>query len=124
MEADFFNIAECLMRVNVVGIGRFTISLYGEANREMLRLSVQNELAFIQRERIIVSYYIEGLKQLANVYDDTTLLTFIEDFQNSEMYIEAFRKTVKLAEIRKVPENEILKTKSDIDLFFQGGSNK
>ena len=120
----FFNIAECLMRVNVVGIGRFTISLYGEAKREMLRRSAQNELAFIQRERIIVSYYIEGLKQLANVYDDAALLTFIEDFQNSEMYIEAFKKTVKLAEIRKVPENEILKTKSDIDLFFQGGSNK
>lgn len=111
------------MRVNVVVIGRFTISLYGEASRGMLRRSGQNELAFIRRERTIVSSYIEGLSQLAEVYADNSLLRFAEDLQNSELYTAAFQKTVKLAEMRKVPEKEILRTKSDIDSFFRGESN-
>lgn len=37
------------------------------------------------------------------------------------MYIQAFEKTVKLAELRKVPDNEILRVKSDIDSYFLGG---
>lgn len=118
-----FNVAEYLVRVNVVGIGRFTISLYGEASRGILRRSGQNELAFIRRERTIVSSYIEGLSQLAEVYADNSLLRFAEDLQNSELYTAAFQKTVKLAEMRKVPEKEILRTKSDIDSFFRGESN-
>lgn len=80
------------MRVNVVGIGRFTISLYGEASRGILRRSGQNELAFIRRERTIVSSYIEGLSQLAEVYADNSLLRFAEDLQNSELYTAAFQK--------------------------------
>ena len=35
---------------------------------------------------------------------------------------EAFEKTVALAEKRNVPENKILKSKADIDSYFQGGS--
>ncbi len=120
----YFNVAEFFMRVNVAGVGRFTISLYGEAKRGAQMYSAKTELAFIKRERVIVSYYLEGLKQLADAYDDTSLLTFVKDLQESEMYIEAFNKTVKLAEIRKVPEGEILRTKSDIDSFFRGESNK
>lgn len=120
----YFNVAEFFMRVNVAGIGRFTISLYGEAKRGVQMYSAKNGLAFIKRDRVIVSYYLEGLEQLANAYDDTSLLTFVKDLQKSEMYIEAFNKTVKLAEIRKVPEGEILRTKSDIDSFFRGESNK
>jgi hypothetical protein len=123
-EGPYFNVTEFLMRVNIAGVGRFAISLYGEAGCRISRHSVQNELDFIQRDRMIVSYYIEGLKQLANAYDDSSLLTFAEDLQGSEMCIDAFDKTIKLAGIRKVPEKEILRTKADIDLFFRGGPNK
>ena len=67
---------------------------------------------------------LEGLQQLAKAYDDDSILSFVNDLQNSELYIEAFNKTVKLAEIRKVPEKDILKTKSDIDSYFLGGTHK
>lgn len=112
------------MRVNIIGVGRFTISLYGEAKRGILKHSALNDLSFIQRERVVVTYYIEGLQQLAKAYDDDSILSFVNDLQNSELYIEAFNKTVKLAEIRKVPEKDILKTKSDIDSYFLGGTHK
>ena len=72
-------------------------------------------------ERVIVLNYIEGLKTLSVLYDDRDLVNFIDDFKNSDMYIQAFEKTVKLAELRKVPDNEILRVKSDIDSYFLGG---
>ena len=120
----YFNVAEFFMRVNIVGVGRFTISLYGEAKRGLNKHSAQNELSFIKRERVVVTYYIEGLQQLAKAYDDNSLLSFVNDLQNSELYIEAFNKTVKLAEVRKVPAQDILRTKSDIDSYFLGGADK
>lgn len=120
----YFNVAEFFMRVNIIGVGRFTISLYGEVKRGLRRYSAQDELAFIKRERVIVSYYADGLKLLAEAYDDQSLLTFVDDLQGSELYIAAFEKTIKLAEIRNVPEKEILRTKSDIDAYFHGGPKK
>lgn len=118
----YFNFVEFFMRVNIVGVGRFTISLYGEVKRGISRYSAQEELSFVKRERVVVTYYIDGLKLLAAAYDDTSLLSFVDELQNSKMYVEAFEKSAKLAELRKVPEKEILKTKSDIDSYFHGGS--
>ena len=118
----YFNFVEFFMRVNIVGVGRFTISLYGEVKRGISRHSAQEELSFVKRERVVVTYYIDGLKLLAAAYDDTSLLSFVDELQNSKMYVEAFEKSAKLAELRKVPEKEILKTKSDIDSYFHGGS--
>ena len=118
----YINFVEFFMRVNIVGVGRFTISLYGEVKRGISRHSAQEELSFVKRERVVVTYYIDGLKLLAAAYDDTSLLSFVDELQNSKMYVEAFEKSVKLAELRKVPEKEILKTKSDIDSYFHGGS--
>ena len=118
----YFNFVEFFMRVNIVGVGRFTISLYGEVKRGISRHSAQEELSFVKRERVVVTYYIDGLKLLAAAYDDASLLSFVDELQNSKMYVEAFEKSAKLAELRKVPEKEILKTKSDIDAYFHGGS--
>ena len=118
----YFNFVEFFMRVNIVGVGRFTISLYGEVKRGISRHSAQEELSFVKRERVVVTYYIDGLKLLAAAYDDTSLLSFVDELQNSKMYVVAFEKSAKLAELRKVPEKEILKTKSDIDSYFHGGS--
>ena len=50
------------------------------------------------------------------------LLTFVEDLQNSDMYKQAFEKTVLLAEKRSVPENILLRNKADIDVYFRGGN--
>lgn len=37
------------------------------------------------------------------------------------MYKSAFNKTVALAELRDVPQDKILRSKSDIDAFFRRG---
>jgi len=38
------------------------------------------------------------------------------------MYIQAFKKSILLAQKRQVPDNVLLKDKSDIDSYFMGGS--
>lgn len=115
-----FDYVEFVLRLNIVGVGRFAISLYGETKRAISYGRAKREADFASREIIIVRNYIEGLKILASKYDDTQLLTFIADFQKSDAYIAAFGKSVELAELRNVPANKILKTKADIDKYFGG----
>ena len=66
---------------------------------------------------------MEGLKILSREYNDAELLTFIDDFVNSGAYEAAFLKSVKLAEMRKVPPDKILRNKKDIDNYFGGKRN-
>lgn len=103
----------------MVGIGRFSISLYGEGKRIFCLWCAEKQADFARREKAIIDDYIEGLRILANKYDDRMLMTFVDDLQKSDMYISAFNKTVKLAELREVPEERILRSKSDIDKYFQ-----
>ena len=115
-----FNAVEFVLRLNVVGVGRFAISLYGETRRATSYNHAKKEFDFASKEIVIVSNYIEGLKILAHQYDDHHLLMFISDFEKSDAYIEAFGKSVTLAEVRNVPVNRILKSKLDIDKYFGG----
>lgn len=120
-----FNISEFLMRFNVVGIGRFTISFYGEVKRGIKSKKSKKsntDVIFIKRETIIVDDYIEGLKTLSEAYDDKELLNFINDFQTSNLYEDAFAKSVRLAELRNVPDEKTVKSKAEIDSYFRGGS--
>ncbi len=119
-----FNVAEFVMRLNIVGVGRFTISLYGEAKRGIQSSGAKSEALYIKREKIIVSDYLSGLRELSDAYNDEQLLTFVNDFQSSGLYQEAFNKSVQLAQLRNVPENRILRSKEEIDSFFRGGSSK
>ena len=118
-----FNVKEYVLRLNVVGVGRFTISLYGEIKRGGKRHDVGKEVYFLRRKRTVIEYYIEGLKCLSTIYDDQLLLTFVDDLKNSDSYIEAFRKSSQLAEKRNVPQEKILRTKSDIDSYFRRNNN-
>ena len=115
-----FNAVEFVLRLNVVGVGRFAISLYGETRRAISYNHAKKEFDFASKETVIVSNYIEGLKILAHQSDDHHLLMFISDFEKSDAYIEAFGKSVTLAEVRNVPVNRILKSKPDIDKYFGG----
>lgn len=117
------NAVEFVLRLNVVGVGRFAISLYGETRRALTYNHAKRESDFAAKEVGIVTNYIEGLKILACQYDDRQLLMFISDFEKSDAYVEAFGKSTKLAELRNVPSNKILKTKSDIDNYFGGKRN-
>lgn len=115
-----FNAVEFVLRLNVVGVGRFVISLYGETKRTISYGYAKREAEFASKEIIVIENYIEGLKILSVKYDDTRLLTFVADFQKSDAYIEAFGKSVELAKLRNVPANKILKSKADIDKYFGG----
>ncbi len=106
--AGSFRIDQFLMRLNIVGLGRFTISLYGEANRWLKRYQVQKENFSLRQEKIIISDYIDGLKILLEVYDNEDLLLFTQELKESDMYIEVFEKSALLAEKRNVPKNQIV----------------
>lgn len=115
-----FNVFEFVLRLNVVGVGRFAISLYGETKRAISYDHARESSDFAAKEITIVKNYIEGLKILSAKYDDARLLTFIADFKKSDAYIKAFEKSAQLAELRNVPANRILKDKADIDRYFGG----
>ena len=114
----YFNVVEFFLRLNIVGIGRLTISLYGEMTRTIKKSDLENEAYLLERKAEIINYYIDGLKLLSEIYDDSSLLTFIDDFEQSDLYRQAFAKSVELAKKRNVPEDEIVKTKEDIDKYF------
>ena len=117
----YFNVMEFAMRLNLPGLGRFGISLVGEANRGFKLYRYSHEKWAIEGERIILLDHIEGLKVLADKYDDKDLIRLIDDFINSSAYKEAFDASVKLAEKRGVSSDRILKNKADIDSYFKGG---
>ena len=85
-----------------------------------LLFGISNKIYDNRREMKILNYYVEGLRELSNIYDDVDLLTFVTDLENSEMYRSAFDKSVLLAEKRNVDSNKILRNKSDIDSYFRG----
>ena len=116
-----FNTPEFFMRLNIVGIGRFTISLYGEAERAVSIRGAQASAQLALREKTIVEDYLFGLSQLADLYNDKYLVCLVEDFRKSDMFIRAFGVSVQLANLRKVPDDKVLRTKSDIDTYFAGG---
>ena len=118
-----FNVKEFFLRLNIIGVGRFTVSLYGEGVRCIDLQKTEKDRDYLQKEKKLINDYVEGLKILAEVYDDQMLVTFTEEIMNSDLYIEAFSKSVMLAEKRNVPEDKILRNKSDIDRFFQGGNS-
>lgn len=118
-----FNAVEFVLRLNVAGIGRFAISLYGEVKRGVSYYRAREEADFASKEITIINNYMEGLKILSREYNDAALLTFTVDFLNSGAYEAAFLKSVKLAEMRKVPPDKILRNKNDIDNYFGGNRN-
>ena len=113
-----FNPLEFFLRLNVAGVGRFTICLYGEAKRAINVHLAEKEAKFAENEKTIVEDYIEGLNILKDKYNDQEYLTFIDDLKSND-YILAFAKSASLAAKRGVPENEKLKKKSDIDKYFK-----
>ena len=116
-----FNVAEFFLRLNIVGIGRFTISLYGEVRRGFKRRILKEEEVLLRRKKVIMSDYLDGLKYLSEIYNDKSLLSFVEEFKENDMYKQAFDKSRLLADKRGVDLDEKLKNKADIDLYFTGG---
>lgn len=121
--AGTFNPSEFFLSLNIIGVGRFTISLYGETKREINYLKAEREASLATKEETIVENYIDGLKMLSEQYDDDILLTFVNDLRKSDAYIVAFQNSAILAELRNTPADKILKSKADIDCYFLGSNN-
>lgn len=115
--AGSFNPVEFFLRLNIVGLGRFTISLYGETKREINYHRAKNKAIFAERQKAVLEFYISGLQQLEILYDDKEYLTLVDDIRNND-YLTAFAKSSSLAELRGVPDGKILRTKKDIDNYF------
>ena len=115
-----FNVTDFVLRLNIIGIGRFTISLYGETSRGLKRHGIKEDIIILKREKLILDDYVECLKFLAEIYYDESLLLFTRELKESDMYVQAFEKSVILAEKRNVPKDEILRNKADIDSYFKG----
>ncbi len=118
-----FNVEEFVMRLNIIGVGRFAISLYGEGKRAIILNKAKDEADFAEYKIVLVGNYLEGLLELSKIYDDRKLVNFIDDFKNSNSYKMAFKKSAELAELRNVPAELILKDKKDIDAYFRGELN-
>lgn len=114
--AGTFNPVEFIFRFNIPGFGRFAISIYGEVKDEIKYLQAAREVRFSERNKIIITDYIEGLRILSEKYDDKELKSFVEQLNIGEQVEEAFNKSVALAELRSVEKP--LKTKKDIDNYF------
>lgn len=110
-----FNPVEFFLRVNLIGVGRFTISLYGEAKREFNLHRAEKDARQAAREKTILENYIEGLNVLRERYDDQQYLSFLDDLKDGD-YKVAFEKTVSLADLRQA---SALRTKQDIDNYFR-----
>jgi len=116
--AGTFDTAEFLMRFNIAGIGRFTISLYGEGKRAIALHSAKEQSQFTLREKAIVEDYLNDLDRLARLYDDENLVSFVDSFKTSDAYIRAFEASARLAELRGVPKTRRLDNKAEIDAYF------
>jgi hypothetical protein len=118
-----FNPVEFFLRLNVVGVGRVTISLYGEVKRGFHIYNVERNVRLAEREIIIVENYIEGLNCLAEMYNDHSLVNLVADLKEGRFSL-AFEKSINLAEKREVPKDSMVRSKSEIDAYFMGGRNK
>lgn len=116
----YFNVTEFALRLNIIGVGRFAISLYGEGKRALAIHKAEASAEFAKREKTVVENYLAGLSILSEAYDDKDLVLFVDDFKNSDLYVQAFEKSVRLAELRGVPAEKIVRTKADIDSYFGG----
>lgn len=119
----YFNVSEFIMRLNIPGIGRFSISLYGELDRKFKKIANKNEDKYLKMKEVVVKDYIDALNELAEIYDDITLRNLVEDFKSSNIYIKAFEKSVLLAAKRNVDKDKILRNKANIDNYFTGGNS-
>lgn len=121
--AGTFRIDEFCLRLNLVGVGRFTISLYGEARHVADMRTAKSDEQLARRKKIIVQNYLDELDALSKVYDDRNLVNFVDAFKQSDMYIQAFEDSAALAERRQVHAEKMLKMKSDIDSYFGGNKS-
>lgn len=111
-----FHPVEFVLRLNIIGVGRFAVSLYGEAKEGVRYWHAKQDAKFAEKEKTIINDYIIGLKLLSQKYDDAELKTFIVQLRDGKLIEDAFQKSILLALKRDV--RSPLRTKEDIDNYF------
>lgn len=111
-----FNPVEFFVRLNIVGVGRFSVALYGEFKMAMNIRTAKHRANFAKKERCIIEDYINGLNELSIYYNDDNFSNFVKMVADSKNIRETFEQTGIIAEERGV--NNPLKTKTDIDKYF------
>lgn len=117
-----FNPCEFFLRLNITGVGRFTISLYGEVKRGFQIYRTEKDIEFAKKERIILQDYVDNLKKLSKIYNVNLHPKFIESLNRGDS-CGAFEISTDMAKKVGVPDDKILKNKDDIDNYFKGGTN-
>jgi len=92
-----FNVIEFFLRLNIIGVGRFTISLGGEVKRYR---NAKKASAFAKREKPIIEDYIDGLHILANIYSNDDIAFLIGHISSIENAEKALQATANIAEKR------------------------
>ena len=116
------NFYEFVLRVNVIGVGRFAVSVIGEIKRTNEIKTNEYEKHYAETKKTILEDYISNLKILYDKYDDIELMTFINNIHDTDAYVQEFNKSVQLAKKRN--SDKYLESKKDIDEFFMGGKLK
>lgn len=112
----YFNPIEFFIRLNVVGVGRFTVALYGEVKMSIRVKDAKHRAMFAQKERGIIEDYLRGLNELSNYYNDENFFNLVEVLAESKDVKAVFDQSVHIAKMRNVERP--LQTKSDIDNYF------
>ena len=115
-----FNGIEFFLRLNIVGIGRFSVSLFQEGKIYYKYVSEYLKSDFYAAQILIIQKYISELKGLAEYYDDKLLISTAYDLQNKYSALESFIASGQLVE-KRMPKGfnfSYLKTKEDIDNYF------
>lgn len=109
-----FNVVEFALRFNIVGAGRFTVSLYGEAKQQISIHRAEVDAEFARKMKIINTDYLEQLKLLAEERKDEACLNFVRDYQSGDIYKinDGFVRSVEIAKSRGVPEKKIIDSKA------------
>lgn len=111
-----FNPIEFFVRLNIVGVGRFTVALYSEVKMDLRIREVKHRAMFAQRERYIIEDYIRGLNELSLYYNEDNFTNLVEALAQSKDVKIVFEKSKLIAKKRNV-DNPLL-TKEDIDNYF------
>lgn len=112
----YFNPVEFFVRLNVVGFGRLTIALYGEAKMSIRIKEAKHRAMFARKERYVIEDYIRGLNELSCYYNDRNFSNVVEALTQSKDAKSVFEQSIQIAKSRNV-ENPLL-TKTDIDNYF------
>ena len=120
----YFNVVEFFLRLNISGLGRFGVSLFGEANRGINRINLSDEKSYLEKQKTILQDYIQELNYLAAKYNDQLMRKFVEELYNNDSYKIAFEDSARIAQLREVPEKKVLKSKKEIDEYFRGLKNE